>query len=149
MSTLEASSRTGVRTHEVENQAPPLVDYNVYDADQVLRESVRREGADWAEARISEVGEIAGRAEVIELGRQANENPPRLHTHDRYGNRIDEVEFHPSWHDLMRVGVGHGLHASPWREPQAGAHVARAAKFILLSQVEAGVGCPISMTYSA
>jgi putative acyl-CoA dehydrogenase len=149
MSTLEASSRTRVRTHEVENQAPPLVDYNVYEADQVLRESVRREGADWAEARISEVGEIAGRAEVIELGRQANENPPRLRTHDRYGNLIDEVEFHPSWHELMRLGIGHGLHSLPWREPGPGAHVARSAAFICFSQAEAGVGCPISMTYSA
>jgi putative acyl-CoA dehydrogenase len=148
MSTLEASSRTGVRTHEVENQAPPLVDYNVYEADQVLQESVRREGADWAEAQISEVGGIAGRADVIELGRQANENPPRLRTHDRYGNRIDEVEFHPSWHELMRLGVGHGLHSLPWSQPGPGAHVARSAAFMCFSQAEAGVGCPISMTYS-
>jgi putative acyl-CoA dehydrogenase len=85
---------------------------------------------------------------VIAHGVQANENPPRLRTHDRFGNRIDEVEFHPAWHELMRVGISHGLHASPWRDPRPGAHVARAAKFVLLSQVEAGVGCPISMTYS-
>ena len=123
MSTLEKPA--GVRTHEVTNQPPPLVDYNVFEADRVMTEAVRREGAGWAEQRISEVGEIAGRADVIELGRQANENPPKLRTHDRYGNRIDEVEFHPSWHELMRLGVGHELHSLPWREPQPGAHVAR------------------------
>src|SRR6202007_1691235 len=93
-------------------------------------------------------GRLAASADAQELGVQANENPPRLRTHDRFGNRIDEVEFHPAWHELMRVGISHGLHASPWRDPRPGAHVARAAKFVLLSQVEAGVGCPISMTYS-
>jgi putative acyl-CoA dehydrogenase len=151
MSTLEASSAnniTGVRTHEVENQAPPLVDYNVFTADAVLVESVRREGADWAEQRIAEVGEIAGRADVIEMGVEANENPPKLRTHDRYGNRVDEIDFHPSWHELMRLGIGRGLHSLPWREPGAGAHVARTAAFMCFSQAEAGVGCPISMTYS-
>src|SRR5215211_327000 len=135
-------------THEVFNQASPLTPYNPFEADRVLAEALRREGADWAEDEARELGAICGRPDVVVKGAQANENPPRLRTHDRFGNRIDEVEFHPAWHDLMRVGVGHGLHASPWREPQAGAHVARAAKFILLSQVEAGVGCPISMTYS-
>src|SRR5687767_2407370 len=95
------------RTHEVTNQPPPLVDYNVFEADAVMSEAVRREGADWAVERIAAVGEVAGRGDVIELGREANENPPRLHTHDRYGNRIDEVEFHPSWHELMRLGIRH------------------------------------------
>ena len=135
-------------THGVFNQSGALTPYNPFEADRVLAEALRREGADWAEDDARELGTICGRPDVVAKGAQANENPPRLRTHDRFGNRIDEVEFHPAWHDLMRVGVGHGLHASPWREPQAGAHVARAAKFILLSQVEAGVGCPISMTYS-
>ena len=139
---------TGKTTHEVFNQSSPLAPYNPFEADRVLREAVRREGAEWAEDEARELGAICGRPDVIDLGRQANENPPRLRTHDRFGNRIDEVEFHPAWHELMRIGVGHGLHASPWREPRPGAHVARAAKFIQLSQVEAGVGCPISMTYS-
>ena len=142
------SRPTGVRTHEVTNQAPPLVDYNVFEADRVMGEAVRREGADWAIDRISEVGEIAGRGDVIELGRLANENPPKLRTHDRYGNRVDIPEFHPSWHELMRLGISHELHSLPWREPQPGAHVARAAAFMCFSQAEAGVGCPISMTYS-
>ena len=146
MSTLE--QRTGVHTHEVTNQAPPLVGYNVFETDRVMSEAVRREGADWAVERISAVGEIAGRADVIELGRLANENPPKLRTHDRYGNRVDIPEFHPSWHELMRLGITQELHSLPWREPRPGAHVARAAAFMCFSQAEAGVGCPISMTYS-
>src|SRR5215208_8162601 len=146
MSTVEKP--TGVKTHEVSNQAPPLVDYNVFEADTVMQEAVKREGADWATDKISEVGEIAGRGDVIELGRLANENPPKLRTHDRYGNRVDIPEFHPSWHELMRLGISHELHSLPWREPQPGAHVARAAAFMCFSQAEAGVGCPISMTYS-
>jgi putative acyl-CoA dehydrogenase len=146
MSTLERP--TGVRTHDVVNQPPPLVDYNLFVADRVLREAVRREGADWAERRISEVGEFAGSAHAIELGRLANENPPKLRTHDRYGNRVDIPEFHPAWHELMEMAVGHELHSLPWREPIAGAHVARLAAFMCFSQAEAGVGCPISMTYS-
>ncbi len=146
MSTVERP--TGVRTHEVTNQPPPLADYNVFAADTVMGEAVRREGADWAVEKIAAVGEIAGRADVIELGRLANENPPKLRTHDRYGNRVDEPEFHPAWHELMRLGISHELHSLPWREPQPGAHVARAAAFMCFSQAEAGVGCPISMTYS-
>jgi putative acyl-CoA dehydrogenase len=135
-------------THEVMNQPPPFEGYNLFERDRALMEALRREGADWAEAEARELGAVCGRPDVIALGVQANENPPRLRTHDRFGNRIDEVEFHPAWHELLRVGISHGLHASPWREPRPGAHVARAAKFVLLSQVEAGVGCPISMTYS-
>jgi putative acyl-CoA dehydrogenase len=110
---------------------------------------MKREGADWAAARATELGAICGRPEVIELGVQANASPPVLRTHDRYGHRIDFVEYHPAYHELMRLSIGHGMHALPWREPRAGAHVARAAMFYLTSQVEAGHGCPISMTYSA
>ncbi|HET7589943.1 MAG TPA: acyl-CoA dehydrogenase family protein [Solirubrobacterales bacterium] len=136
------------RTHEVVNQPTPLVDYNVYAADRVLVEAVQREGADWAEARISEVGALAGSERLQTLGAQANENPPRLKTHDRYGNRVDTVDFHPAWHELMGVAVSHELHCSPWKDPRPGAHVARGAAFMCMSQAEAGVGCPISMTYS-
>ncbi len=112
-----------------------------------LVEALRREGGGWAEDRVSEVGAFAGSAEAIRWGFEANENPPKLKTHDRFGHRIDEVEFHPAWHELLAPAVGFGLHSLPWREPQPGAHVARAAMF-LASQAEAGVGCPISMTYS-
>ncbi|MGN6257249.1 MAG: acyl-CoA dehydrogenase family protein [Solirubrobacterales bacterium] len=133
---------------EVANQPPPLVDYNVYAADRVLVEAVKREGADWAEGRISAVGELAGSERVQTLGAQANENPPRLKTHDRYGHRVDTVDFHPAWHELMAIAVEHELHCSPWKDPRPGAHVARGAAFMCMSQAEAGIGCPISMTYS-
>jgi putative acyl-CoA dehydrogenase len=145
MPQLETAARA---THEVLNQARPLEGYNTYEADQVLVEALRREGGEWAEARVSEAGAFAGSAQAIRWGFEANENPPKLRTHDRFGHRIDEVEFHPSWHELMRAGIGFGVHALPWREPEPGAHVARGAMFVAFGQVEAGVGCPISMTYS-
>ncbi len=151
MSTVEKPGSTGpggAATHTVTNQSVPLADYNVFEADRPLVEAVSREGGDFAVDRIRAVGELAGRASTIELGRLANENPPKLRTHDRFGNRVDEVEFHPAWHELMDMHVSNGLHALPWREPQPGAHVARAAGFMCLSQAEAGTGCPISMTYS-
>jgi len=136
-------------THTVFNQPPPLEGYNVAVSDRALMEALRREGAGWAEERVAELGAVAGRAETVAWGFQANENRPVLHTHDRTGRRIDEVEFHPAWHALMALGVEHGLHALPWREARPGAHVARAALFMTLAQTEAGVGCPLSMTYSA
>ncbi len=145
MATVE---RPRSQTHEVTNQAPPLEGHNVFASDRALTEALRREGGEWAEDRATALGEICGRPETIRLGVEANENPPRLRTHDRLGNRIDEVEFHPAWHELLGLGVANGLHALPWRDPQPGAHVARGALFMLLGQVEAGVGCPISMTYS-
>ncbi|HET6635241.1 MAG TPA: isovaleryl-CoA dehydrogenase [Streptomyces sp.] len=135
-------------THEVTNQVPPPYGYDAA-ADPALLEALRREGAGWAEEELHELGALAGSEQAAEWGRLANENEPVLRTHDRFGHRIDEVEFHPHWHDLMRVAVGHGLHAAPWQEPRAGAHVARAAKFYLWSQVEAGHTCPVSMTYAA
>jgi putative acyl-CoA dehydrogenase len=149
MSTLERTGITrGVRTHEVVNQPPPLADYNLFESNQVLKEAVEREGADWAKDRISAVGEFGGSSKAIELGFQANQNPPKLKTHDRFGNRVDEVEFHPAWHELLGAAVANELHSLPWSDPQPGAHVARAASFMCFSQAEAGVGCPISMTYS-
>ena len=134
-------------THEVTNQVPTLV-YDVAD-DPALLDGLRREGAGWAEADLHELGRLAGSEQVQEWGRLANENPPKLRTHDRYGHRIDEVEFHPHWHDLMKVAVGHGLHATPWRDDRAATHVARAAKVVVWNQAEYGHVCPISMTYSA
>ena len=130
------------------NQPPPLVDYDPLESDPALVDGLRREGAGWAEERVRKASKLAG-GEALEWGRSANAYPPVLRTHDRFGERIDEVEFHPAWHDLMRTGVELGLHASPWREQQPGAHVARAAAFMLLAQAESGFGCPISMTYAA
>jgi putative acyl-CoA dehydrogenase len=131
------------------NQPPPLVDYNLFEADGPLREALEREGAAWAQDEVRELGRRAGTQEAIDWGFQANANPPQLRTHDRFGERIDEVEFHPAWHRLMEVAVAHGLHAMPWREPRPGAHAARAAGFYIWSQVEGGHGCPVSMTYAA
>ncbi len=131
------------------NQPPPLVDYNLFESDAPLCEALEREGASWAHDLVHELGALAGTEQAIDWGFQANANPPRLRTHDRFGNRIDEVEFHPAWHELMKVAIGHGLHALPWRDPGPGAHAARAAAFYVWSQVEGGHGCPVSMTYAA
>jgi putative acyl-CoA dehydrogenase len=137
-------------THEVENQAPPLVGYDVYGADAALVEGVARHGAGWAHERLLTLGRRAGTDEAQEWGRLANVHPPELHTVDRWGNRVDEVEFHPARHSLMDVAVSNGLHASSWVESSSpGAQVARAAAFSVWSQVEGGHGCPISMTHAA
>ncbi len=145
--------KTGVEVRtsaadEVLNQPPPLVDYNLFATDRVLVEALNREGAGWAQPRLEEFGRLVGTEEAIRWGFQANENPPVLHTHDRFGHRIDEVEFHPAWHELMRLSVEHGLASLPWTEPKRGAHVARAALMYLASQNEAGHTCPVSMTYA-
>jgi putative acyl-CoA dehydrogenase len=142
-----SATETTSPTREVLNQPPPLRGYNMYLENRPLAEAARREGAEWAEGRLVELGAEAG-GEPLEWGRLANENPPVLRTHDRYGNRIDEVEFHPAWHLLLEMSVKHGTHALPWREPQPGAHAARAALMLSGSAVESGHGCPISMTYA-
>ena len=136
-------------THEVENQPQPLENYNLYLADTALQSAVEREGASWAFSDLIAFGELAGQRESIERGFQANKYQPELRTHDRYGHRIDQVDFHPSYHQLMTTAIEHGLHASPWSDPKPGAHVARAAKYYLHTQVEAAHGCPITMTFAA
>jgi putative acyl-CoA dehydrogenase len=130
------------------NQPPPLTGHDLFGENRPLAEGLEREGGGWAAETASEFGRFLS-GEPLEWGRLANENPPRLRTHDRFGNRIDEVEFHPAWHALLKTSVEHGLHALSWREPRAGAHVARATLFYLMAQVEAGHGCPISMTHAA
>jgi putative acyl-CoA dehydrogenase len=145
---METIARPTHTTHEVTNQPPPLVGYDVAQ-DAALLEGLRREGAGWDEAALHALGSLAGSEEAIAWGFEANRHPPELRTHDRFGNRIDEVAFHPAWHRLLETAVAHGLHGMPWREPRPGAHVARAARFYVWSQVESGHGCPISMTYAA
>jgi len=135
--------------HEVLNQPPPLVDYNLFSTDRALRDAIMREGAGWACAELHEYGRQMGTAEAIEWGVLANEYPPVLHTYDRYGNRRDEVTFHPAWNNVMRLAMEHGIHNLPWSHPRCGAHVARAALAMIASQNEAGHVCPISMTYAA
>jgi len=136
-------------THEVLNQPPPLAGYDLCDSDPVLGEALHREGAGWAEGKVQALGVLAGGPEAIAWGEAADTNPPRLRTHDRHGRRIDEVEFHPAWHRLLGTAVASGLHAAPWRDPRPGALVARAAGFYLWTQVEAGHGCPVSMTFAS
>src|SRR5688500_523087 len=134
-------------THEVLNQPPPLEGINSAAEDAALLEGVRREGAGWAEERVVAFGaKVAG--EPVRWGEQANRNAPVRRTHDRFGNRIDEVDFHPAWHELMRLAVENEVPSLPWRSRAPGAHVARAATFYLLSQVEAGVLCPMAMTFA-
>jgi putative acyl-CoA dehydrogenase len=134
-------------THEVTNQPPPLAGYNAAD-DRALLEALHREGAGWAEPGIQRLGRQAGSEQAQEWGRLANESPPRLRTHDRYGHRVDEVEFHPAWHELLRTAVTSGLHAAPWQDDRPGAHVARAAGLYVWGQADAGHCCPVSMTYA-
>ena len=134
---------------KVTNQPPPLEPYNLLQTDRVLGAALVRENAGWAVDELSALGTTLGAPETIRLGSAANCNPPILRAYDRYGHRIDEVEFHPAWHALLSLAVGAGLHASPWAEPRPGAHVARAAGTFMLAQIESGVYCPIAMTYGA
>ena len=136
-------------THAVENMPPVLENYNPFTADVTLLEAVTREGAGWAAGDLAEFGRACGSAEWIQRGFEANRVKPVLETHDRYGNRIDHVTFHPAYHELMASSVAQGLAGSPWAAPKQGAHVARAAGSYLMVQVEAGHGCPITMTFAA
>ena len=134
-------------THSVDNQPPPLTAYNLFATDRALREAAAREGARWATDDLLAFGAALGTPEMIEAGFLANRNPPILQTFDRFGRRRDEVEFHPAWHELMALAVKYGVHAAPWADGRAGAHVARAAKVIMTVQIEAGIQCPLTMTY--
>jgi putative acyl-CoA dehydrogenase len=134
---------------EVSNQPPPLEPYNLFDSDAVLRAAVKREGAAWAEKDLTALGAIFGKPETVQLGFDANKFTPQLKTLDRYGHRLDDVEFHPAWHALLGIALKAGLHSSPWAAPKPGAHVARAAGTYMLNQIESGVYCPIAMTYGS
>jgi putative acyl-CoA dehydrogenase len=139
----------GSSSRVAKNQPPPLVGHNLVTSDAALVEAVRRHGAPETVDDLTPIGRLAGTPEAQEHGRLANRHTPTLHTFDRYGNRVDEVEFHPSWHWLMHRGVGFGLQGAPWDSSAPDAHVRRAAGFYAWSQVEPGHGCPISMTYAA
>jgi putative acyl-CoA dehydrogenase len=143
-----SSSGAAFKTHTVFNQPPPLEGIDVFSSNIPLVEAVDREGAGWVTGRASELGRFVGGAPQQEWGRLANENKPILHTHDRYGNRIDEVEFHPAWHELMRMGVENALHSLPWTSDDPAAHTARAALYMTAMQAEAGFACPITMTFA-
>ncbi len=136
-------------THDVRNQAPPLEDYNVFTSDPILSDAVKREGGSWGHEQLTEFGSLVGSAECYAMAAEANRYTPVLRSHDRFGNRIDEVDFHPTWHDFLALSVNHGLHSLPYEHgPGDGGRVVRDALFSVVSQVEAGHGCPISMTTS-
>jgi putative acyl-CoA dehydrogenase len=150
-----STSPSAFTTHEVFNQPPALEDINFYTSDRVLMETAEREGAAYARDSLAAFGAKIGTAEVIDLGRQANTYTPVLKSFDRFGYRLDKVEFHPAYHRLMALSVEQGLHASPWdhlkdgSKPRPGAVVARVAGSYMMAQIEAGHGCPITMTNAA
>ncbi|HVV66143.1 MAG TPA: acyl-CoA dehydrogenase family protein [Rhizomicrobium sp.] len=146
MSPLRPLSR--LETHDVANQPPPFENVDLFDSDVALKEAVARAGAREHLARLSEFGRRAGSADVAEWAMQANRNPPQLKTFDRYGQRIDEVEFHPAYHALMAMGIGAGYASVAWSGAQAG-HALHAAIEFLMAQAEPGVCCPMTMTYAA
>jgi putative acyl-CoA dehydrogenase len=151
MATVSHSSREGAapwQTHTVFNQAPPLLDVDVFSSNLPLVEAVEREGAGWVSERASALGRLVGGDPQQLWGRLANENRPVLRTFDRYGNRIDEVEFHPAWHQLMTMGVENELHSLPWTSSEPSPHAARAALYMTAMQAEAGYACPITMTFA-
>jgi len=131
------------------NHPDDLVDYNLFTSNAALVDALEREGASAARGRLTKLGAQLGTREMFALGDSANRNPPVLKLFDRFGNRLDEVEFHPAWHELMRRLVAEGLHTSPWAEPRAGAHVERAAAYMLWGEIENGTQCPATMTYGA
>ncbi|MGZ2359523.1 acyl-CoA dehydrogenase family protein [Streptomyces sp. 372A] len=145
--TVPPRSNPTAATHEVTNQAPPLTGHDAAD-DVVLLEGLRREGAEWHTEELHRLGRLVGSAQAQEWAEQANVNEPVLRTHDRYGHRVDEVDFHPAYHHLMNASVGAGLAGAAWADARPGAHVARAAGFMVMSTLEAGHLCPVSMTYA-
>jgi len=137
-----------IATHDVRNQVPSLFPHDLFSENRPLAEGLDREGAGWARERAEELGVLTG-GDPIRWGFEANEHAPRLRTHDRWGNRVDEVDFHPSWHALMATASEHGLHCLPWENDRPGAHVARAALTMTWGQCEAGHRCPVTMTFAA
>ncbi len=140
---------TRLPTHDVVNQPPPLEDYNLFELDLALGEGLQREGAAWARERVRAFGATLGSADVLKDGELANRHAPLLKTFDRFGQRIDEVEFHPAYHRLMQLGIEAGIHSIAWNNNDGGGHVAHTALEYLLVQTEAGVCCPMAMTYAA
>ncbi|UCE85409.1 MAG: isovaleryl-CoA dehydrogenase [Deltaproteobacteria bacterium] len=136
-------------THEVTNQPTALEDYNLYDSDVALVEGLQREGGGPLEARVRDFGRTLGARDTLALGRLANLHAPELRTHDRFGHRADEVEYHPAWHEVMRLAMAHEVHNLPWRHPKPGSNAARMAMLSMLSQVESGSVCPLTMTYAS
>ncbi|MGQ0384758.1 MAG: isovaleryl-CoA dehydrogenase [Gammaproteobacteria bacterium] len=143
------NARPGAAGADAANQPPPYEGRNLYDDDAALCAGVAAQGAAWAQEALRAFGAVAGSAGARALARDANRHPPELLTHDRYGERLDLVDFHPAYHELMTLGCGAGVHSSPWAEPRPGAQVARAAMYLLFGQLENGTQCPLTMTFAA
>ena len=135
-------------THEVFNQPQPLVDYNLFDGNRALQAALQLNAPQLDTAPLARLGALLGSREMQTHARLANVHTPQLRTHDRYGHRIDEVEFHPSYHVLMAAATGAGLHGSPWTDRSTSPHVMRAAGFMLFTELEPSILCPISMSYA-
>ena len=142
-------AETQLDTHEVTNQPPPFEGFNGYSGDTPLREAVQREGGGWAADKLDALGARVGDPDVQELARQANRHTPELRNFNRFGQRIDQVDFHPAWHELMGIAYGHEVHSLAWTAKRDGAHVARGALSYLWNQIENGVGCPTGMSFAA
>ena len=136
-------------THPVFNVSSALEDINLFESDPALQEAVQREGASWATDNLKKFGALTGSSTYLQLGHLANKHKPELDTHDRFGNRVDFVHYHPAYHELMRSAFANQLHSAPWLSPKPGAHVARAAQYIMQGQVEAGHMCPTTMTFAS
>ncbi|AOE50036.1 acyl-CoA dehydrogenase family protein [Kangiella sediminilitoris] len=136
-------------THQVTNQPPMLENYNIFESDMALLELLNNLRADWGHKEVSKLGEVLGQSQWINKGFQANQNPPKLHTHDRFGNRLDLIEYHPAYHELMDLAIEHKIPVLPWVNQREGSHLVRMAKNYLYNQIEAGSACPLTMTFSA
>ena len=143
-----ASATDRYSTHTVKNQAAPAAGFNAFDGDVVLKAAIARE-APWAAPHAMRLGQLTGDERVQELARLANKHIPELKTHDRYGNRIDWVDFHPAWHELMGLAWQHEVHSLAWNSAEPHPHFARAVQSYLWNQVEHGVGCPTGMAYAS
>jgi len=146
---LERKTWTAYSPEAVFNQPPPLENYNLFESDCALKEAVNRHGGGWIDAEARKLGELLGKPETINLGVLANRFAPELRTHDRFGYRIDEVAYHPAYHELMRIGIAAQTHSLPWTEKRPGTHVARAALVMLRHQIDEGSSCPLTMTFAA
>ena len=135
-------------THEVLNQPAPLADYNLFEGNRGLRDALAVHAPQLDTGELSTLGGVLGSAQMQEHARLANVHPPQLHTHDRFGHRVDQIEFHPSYHALMKAATGAGLHGTPWTHDSASPHVLRAAGFMMFTELEPSILCPISMTYA-
>lgn len=141
--------RSQLQTHEVTNQPPEFAGRNLYTTDVALREAVQREAGDWLDQRLIALGADVGSEEVLELGNLANRNLPELVNFNRYGQRVDEIRFHPSYHDLMSLAMKHGIHDIAWKEDRPGRHLGHLSTLAVFTQAEAGTMCPINMTYAS